>query len=245
MTNTPEIPTLMACPLCGEHENLHLDGGRDFAVKCGKCWQIRIAGSDKAGAIENWNKCTRTHLHPVVPVEKVSNSTPLAEGVEKLVYQYGYDKFMQGVDNDEEGIAEAKSQQSLKHLLAAYQPGRVDEEAAVAAVAEIYAEASMRGEGVSPRKVVKVVLSAPPLSTQPKQSSTLPNVGDAEVIERVLVGGNHLANWLLGKNIFPAFYKDYDAVLEVHGHEAADVWSGWKGIIDFRDSIKAMQVGKE
>jgi hypothetical protein len=65
-------------------------------------------------------------------------------------------------------------------------------------------------------------------------ASALPDV------DAVMIGGNHLANWLLGKSIFPEIYKDYDAVLEAHGHEVADVWAGWKGIMDLRTAVQAM-----
>lgn len=49
-------------------------------------------------------------------------------------------------------------------------------------------------------------------------------VPEDKVVWDILVGGNHLASALIGRDVFPEKYKDYDDVLHKHGSEIADMW---------------------
>lgn len=62
-------------------------------------------------------------------------------------------------------------------------------------------------------------------------------------IEQVLVGGNHLASFLIGKGISPEHYDSYDQVLNLHGSDIADVWVAWRAIMDLSiaERKKALQ----
>ena len=52
----------------------------------------------------------------------------------------------------------------------------------------------------------------------------------------VFVGGNHLANSLIAAKCFPAEQLSYEQVLKDFGQLCADMWIGWKAIMDVRRS---------
>jgi hypothetical protein len=59
--------------------------------------------------------------------------------------------------------------------------------------------------------------------------------------ERVLIGGNHLANALIGiiGGNLPDYRRvDFSTVLEKFGQPAADMWVAWVAIMDLRDATE-------
>ena len=54
----------------------------------------------------------------------------------------------------------------------------------------------------------------------------------------VLIGGNHLANYLIGKNCMPDEWKSYGDVLRAFGGDVADVWACWRAIMNHRGAAE-------
>ena len=54
----------------------------------------------------------------------------------------------------------------------------------------------------------------------------------------VLIGGNHLANCLLLSGMDPASerHSTYGEVLTKYGQPSADIWAGWRAIMNWRDA---------
>ncbi len=54
-----------------------------------------------------------------------------------------------------------------------------------------------------------------------------------ELIESVLIGGNHLANVLIGNDIMPDEINSYDEIEDVY---LRDVWIAWRAIMDLSEA---------
>ena len=54
-------------------------------------------------------------------------------------------------------------------------------------------------------------------------------------LERLFIGGNHLASSLLSYGCHPAEQTSYDQVLGQHGLLCADMWVAWRAIMDVRE----------
>jgi hypothetical protein len=55
-----------------------------------------------------------------------------------------------------------------------------------------------------------------------------------DIDRRILIGGNHLANALIGTEI-PNNFANYQEALAAHGQPYADMWVCWRAIMDVRD----------
>ena len=58
---------------------------------------------------------------------------------------------------------------------------------------------------------------------------------DRLLIERVLIGGNHLASSLLSQ-CDPLLFHSYDDALDARGSTYADMWVAWKAIMDLAEA---------
>ncbi len=60
--------------------------------------------------------------------------------------------------------------------------------------------------------------------------------------KQVLIGGNHLANALIGLGYVPNIKEDialeYRDILALHGELVADIWVCWKAIMLSRDEVE-------
>jgi hypothetical protein len=67
------------------------------------------------------------------------------------------------------------------------------------------------------------------------------NTKRLEASRKVLTGGNHLANFLLGQREFPGRHDDPNEVLQKFGGDVHDVWFAWRAIMDFRDALGSVE----
>jgi hypothetical protein len=56
----------------------------------------------------------------------------------------------------------------------------------------------------------------------------------SQAFHNVLVGGNHLADYLISAGCIPSNYRSEDEVRQHHGISLADIWVAWKAIMDAR-----------
>jgi hypothetical protein len=61
-------------------------------------------------------------------------------------------------------------------------------------------------------------------------------------MRKILVGGNHLANMLIGHYCYPDQQTSYEQVLRDFGPDCADVWICWKAIMDWKDECAPRHV---
>lgn len=66
---------------------------------------------------------------------------------------------------------------------------------------------------------------------------------DGPLINKTMIGGNHLASVLLGMGIDPPTQDTYEQVQKDHGQLAADIWVAWKAIMDL--AVYRRQLNKE
>jgi hypothetical protein len=66
---------------------------------------------------------------------------------------------------------------------------------------------------------------------------TLVREDGPRVDQRVLIGGNHLANALLGAGMDPPQWRQrtFSEVSAQFGEQVADIWACWRAIMDWRD----------
>ncbi len=57
-------------------------------------------------------------------------------------------------------------------------------------------------------------------------------------IEKILIGGNHLASALSTYGIYPPMHTSYDLVLEGFGQPTADMWVAWRAIMDLSEKLR-------
>lgn len=62
-----------------------------------------------------------------------------------------------------------------------------------------------------------------------------------EEIEKVMIGGNHLASYLLGHNCDPVRYDSYEQVQSLCNQDCADVWVAWRAIMDLRNYYEGVK----
>lgn len=65
-------------------------------------------------------------------------------------------------------------------------------------------------------------------------------MSERSALERLFIGGNHLASSLLSYGCSPAEQTDYDQVLHQHGILCADMWVAWRAIMDVREETEGI-----